>query len=66
MVQREIVFKDYDTPGLELFEVIVAKTFSGKEVLLAAFDKLPEEMTEHQAGAVAEVLRAACLEVVPF
>lgn len=66
MVQREIVFKDYDAPGLELFEVVVANTFSGKQVILANFEKLPEELTDHQAGVVAALLQAASREIVPF
>lgn len=66
MVEREIVFKDYDVSGLELFEVIVANPPSGKQVIIPNFEKLPEELNEYQAEAVADLLKAACKEMVPF
>ncbi len=66
MVSREIVFKNYDTPGLELFEVVVAPTSSGKHVILANFEELPEEMSAYQAEVAAVLLMAASDEAVPF
>ena len=66
MVTREVVFKDYSTSGLENFEVIVAPTSKGGFVVLANFDKLPEELTGYQAEQVAHMLLRAEREIVPF